>query len=98
VTLTVAELHAASICELARTFPEPSAKDRAERLGQNLPAIGGVREFHGERCGWCDYTVDDLRALRADNQPDPRDEARWWALPQKARRKALEAAMSRGAM
>src|SRR5437868_6062650 len=72
--MTMAELQAASICQLQRTYPNASAQSRKDRIGAGLSLIGGVRELHGERCGWCDYELAELAQLRGINQPTKADE------------------------
>jgi hypothetical protein len=72
---------------------EPQGPHRA-----GLSLIGGVRELHGERCGWCDYELAELAQLRGINQPTKADERHWWATPAKTRRKAIEKALGRSAL
>jgi len=86
VNMTMAELQAASVCHLVRLFPTSSLP-----LGQ----AGDIRALHGDRCGWCELDLAELRQLRAINQPSRREEAAWWNTPAKTRRKALEKAMAR---
>jgi hypothetical protein len=96
--MTMAELQAASLCQLQRTYPNASAQSRKDRIGAGLSLIGGVRELHGERCGWCDYEMAELAQLRGINQPTKADERHWWATPAKTRRKAIEKALGRSAL
>jgi len=85
----MAERQAAAICEIVKLFP-------SSRL---MPGIEGeIRQLHGGKCGWCDYSLEELRTWRESEKPTEREEDAWWRLSNKARRSALEKALGRSAV
>lgn len=77
----MAEAQAIGLCWLARQ--------------KGLPEINSLRvavaTLHPENgCGWCDYPLPEL--VRMIGTVSPRAEREWWAMPGKARLRALQLA------
>ena len=47
---------------------------------------------HGDRCGWCDYPVEELAELRRLAEVSQRNHDAYWDLPRTLRRAELDAA------
>lgn len=91
---TFAEGQAIGLCFMARQpgLPEIDTLRRA------------VAQLHPTICGWCDYPPSELLVMlesfrvvpptRTTGAPlaMPAEEARWWAMPNVAKRRAIELA------
>ena len=63
---------------------------------RGLPDIPNLRlaitNLHPDRCGYCDYPVDELMSLLERRQVSERAEKDWWAMPNRARSVAIRSA------
>lgn len=81
----MAEAQAIGLCVIARQGGLPDISTLRSAVSQ----------FHAEPCGWCDYDRDELLAMLGARMVMAVDESRWWAMPGKARLRAIELAQGR---
>ena len=66
---------------------------------QGLPVIHSLRravaQLHDGPCDWCDFPLRELMRMIENRQVSKRAEDAWWALPGKARLRAIEIAAGR---
>lgn len=79
---SMAEAQAIGLCYLARQ--------------DGLPDIAilraAVTQLHPISCGWCEYPPAALNEILVAFRPMASEEARWWALPARAKGEAIRMA------